>query len=117
MDPASLIGIVLVLVGIFLGSMMKGVSPVAFFGVPAAFLIVLAATLGAAMISFSTQDVKNLPKVMKKAFMPGKPPEVGAARRRSATSTMCSSARACRWPSTALTRTRSARRSRPTWAP
>jgi len=79
MDPASLIGIILVLVGIFLGSMMKGVSPVAFFGVPAAFLIVLAATIGASMISFATEDVKNLPRVMKKAFMPGKPPETAAA--------------------------------------
>jgi chemotaxis protein MotA len=75
MDPASLIGILLVLFGIFVGSLLKGVSPVAFFAVPAAFLIVLVATLGASMISFSTEDLKNLPKFMKKAFLPGKPPE------------------------------------------
>ena len=40
MDPATLLGLILVLIGIFIGSMLKGVSPVAFFAVPAAFYLI-----------------------------------------------------------------------------
>jgi chemotaxis protein MotA len=76
MDPASLVGLLLILIGIFVGSILKGVQPVAFFSVPAAFLIVLGATLGASMLSFTTEDLKNLPKVMKKALLPGAKPDV-----------------------------------------
>lgn len=71
MEPASLIGFVLVMVGIFVGSFMKGVSPAAFFGVPAALLIVLVASFGAAMMSNSMPDVKNMGKAFLKAFKPG----------------------------------------------
>jgi chemotaxis protein MotA len=71
MEPASLIGLVLILVGVFVGSLLKGVSPAAYFGVPAALLIVIVASLGAAMLSNAMADVKNMGKAMLKAFKPG----------------------------------------------
>ena len=71
MDIASVVGIVLVLIGVFAGSTMKGVSPVTFFSVPAAFLIVVVASLGAAMIGSHIRDVKSMGKLMLKAFKPG----------------------------------------------
>jgi chemotaxis protein MotA len=71
MDPASLIGLLLVLIGVFVGSSMKGVDVMTFFSVPAAFLIVVVASLGAAMMGSDIRDVKNLGKVLVKAFKPG----------------------------------------------
>jgi chemotaxis protein MotA len=71
MDIASAIGIILVLVGVFVGSAMKGVDLNAFFNVPAALLIVIVATVGAAMIGSHVDDVKGLGRVFLKAFMPG----------------------------------------------
>ncbi|MBK5224878.1 MAG: flagellar motor protein [Acidimicrobiia bacterium] len=71
MEPASLIGLVLVLVGVFVGSSMKGVSIGAYFGVPAALLIVIVASLGATIMSNAMADVKNMPKAFLKAFKPG----------------------------------------------
>lgn len=72
MEPASLIGLALVLIGVFIGSMLKGVSPAAFFGVPAALLIVIMASLGAAMMSNAIADVKNMGKAFLKAFKKSK---------------------------------------------
>ncbi len=66
MDPASLVGLLLVLVGVFVGSLMKGVSPGAFFAVPAAFLIVLMPSFGAAFLGSTMADVKAFPKLLKK---------------------------------------------------
>ena len=71
MEPASLIGLMLILVGVFVGSVMKGVSPVAYFAVPASLLIVIVASLGAAMMSNAMGDVKNMGKAFMKAFKPG----------------------------------------------
>ena len=71
MDLASLIGVILVIVGVFAGSVMKGVQPMAFFNVPAAFLIVIVASLGAAMIGSNVRDVKCLGRILMKAFKPG----------------------------------------------
>ncbi|QGG94650.1 motility protein A [Actinomarinicola tropica] len=71
MEPASLIGLVLVLVGTFIGSTLKGVGIGAYFGVPAAFLIVVVASIGATMMSNAMADVKNMPKAFMKAFKPG----------------------------------------------
>ena len=47
MDPASLLGMGLVVIGVFVGGLIDGVSPVTFFGTPASFLIVLVSALGA----------------------------------------------------------------------
>lgn len=68
MEPASLIGMLLVLIGIFLGSLMKGVSPVALFAVPAALLMVIVASFGATALSNNMSDFKNFGKIAGKAF-------------------------------------------------
>lgn len=72
MDPATLLGLVLILFGTFVGSLLKGVSPAAFFGVPAALLIVIVASFGAAFLSNTIDDVKGVGKIIMKAFKPGK---------------------------------------------
>jgi chemotaxis protein MotA len=77
MEKGSGVGIVLVLIGAFVGSLLKGVSPVALFAVPAAFFIVLLSSFGATFLSFSALEMKNFPKYMKIAFAPGPPPEPG----------------------------------------
>ena len=73
MDPATLIGLLLVLIGVFIGSLIKGVSPVAFFAVPAAFLIVFLPTFGAAFLGSTMEDIRTFPKLLKKFI--GKPPK------------------------------------------
>lgn len=67
MDPASLVGIVLIMVGVFIGSILKGVSPDAFFSVPAALLIVVVAAFGAAFLGGTKDDMSGFVKV----FMQG----------------------------------------------
>jgi chemotaxis protein MotA len=67
-DPATAIGLVLVTVGVFLGSLLKGVSPAAFFTVPAAFLIVIVAAFGAAFMGSTMDDLKGFMKVFVKGF-------------------------------------------------
>lgn len=66
MDPATLIGLLLVLIGVFVGSLLKGVSPVTFFSVPAAFLIVFLPTFGAAFLGSTMEDIKAFPKLLGK---------------------------------------------------
>lgn len=68
MEPASLIGLLLVLIGVFIGSIMKGVQPVAYFTVPAAILIVLVASVGATALSNNMTDFKQFGKIMGKGF-------------------------------------------------
>lgn len=79
MDPASLIGLVLVLVGTFVGMIMKGVSPGAMFAVPAALLIVIVASLGATVMGGTMADLKNAAKVFKKALLSKKAPDPNIA--------------------------------------
>jgi chemotaxis protein MotA len=71
MDPISLVGVVLILIGVFVGSLMKGVSPVAFFTVPAAFLIVVLPTFGAAFLGTTVSEAKKLPKLLRLLFSKG----------------------------------------------
>jgi chemotaxis protein MotA len=78
MEKGSLVGIIMVIIGTFVGAVMKGVSPVALFAVPAAFLIVLVSAFGATFMSFSANEMKNMGKYMKIAFLPGPPPDAGA---------------------------------------
>ncbi len=78
MDPASLIGLVLVLVGVFLGAIMKGVSPAALFAVPAAFLIVIVASIGAAMMSNTMGDAKRFLTYLIKGIKGQKEPATSA---------------------------------------
>ena len=79
MDPATLVGLLLVLIGVFLGSVLKGVSPVAFFSVPAAFLIVLVASFGAAFIGSTIDDVKGMAKLFVKSMKGHKGEDPNAA--------------------------------------
>jgi chemotaxis protein MotA len=66
MDPASLAGIALVVVGVFVGSLLKGVSPGAFFAVPAAFMIVILPSFGAAFLGSTMTDLRSFPKLLGK---------------------------------------------------
>ncbi|HPB44435.1 MAG: motility protein A [Microthrixaceae bacterium] len=68
MDPATLLGLALVLVGVFVGAILDGVSPMTFFATPAAFLIVLLSALGATFFSNTMADAKALPKVLIKGI-------------------------------------------------
>jgi chemotaxis protein MotA len=77
-DPASLIGLVLVLVGVFVGAIMKGVSPGALFAVPAAFLIVIVASIGAAMLSNTMGDAKRFLTYLFKGIKGQKEPATSA---------------------------------------
>lgn len=71
MDLGSLVGIILVVIGIFVGAIMKGVNPAFLFSIPAALLIVIVASLGATMISFKLSDTTSAFKVILKTFLPG----------------------------------------------
>lgn len=66
MDPVTIIGLVLVLIGVFVGSLLKGLSPVTFFTIPAAFMIVVLPTFGASFLGSAMEDVKAFPKLFKK---------------------------------------------------
>ncbi len=79
MDPASLIGLLLVFVGVFVGAIMKHVNPAALFTVPAAFLIVIVASIGAAMLSNTMGDAKKLMTFLMKGIKGQKEPDVSGA--------------------------------------
>ena len=79
METASLIGLVLVVIGTFLGAIMKGVQPVFLFSVPAAFLIVFGGAFGAAFLSNTMPVAGGVMKLIMKAIMPGKTHEPGEA--------------------------------------
>jgi chemotaxis protein MotA len=53
MEKGSLIGLVLVIIGVFVGLILKGADPVALFTNVAALLIVLVGSIGAVMLSYS----------------------------------------------------------------
>jgi chemotaxis protein MotA len=78
MEKGSLVGIIMVMVGTFLGGLLKGVSPVVLFSVPAAFMIVLVSAFGATFLSFSEVEMKNMVKYLKLGFLPGPPPNPAA---------------------------------------
>ena len=71
MDPATLIGFILSLIGIFGGSIMEGTSPAALIQIPA-FMIVMGGTLGVTFIAFPLERVIGIPKLLMQAFK--KPP-------------------------------------------
>ncbi|MCU1344117.1 MAG: pomA 1 [Acidimicrobiia bacterium] len=76
MEQGSIIGILMVLVGVFVGTMMKGVSPAFLVSVPAAFLIVLGGAIGAAFIGNPMSTNKRLFKLIAMAF---KGPDIAAS--------------------------------------
>jgi chemotaxis protein MotA len=72
MDLGSVIGLVLVFIGVFAGATMKGV-PIPFLMVPAALLIVIVASIGATLLSFTFKDTTNVFKAILKSILPGAP--------------------------------------------
>ena len=68
MDPATMMGLGLVVCGVFVGGLLDGVSPAVFFATPAAFLIVLVGALGAVFLGNPMEDDKNLVKIILKGI-------------------------------------------------
>jgi chemotaxis protein MotA len=69
MKASSAIGLVVAIVGLYLGATMEGSNPMAVLS-PSAMLIVLGGTLGAVIIGTSFASIKNIPKMYMKAFNP-----------------------------------------------
>jgi chemotaxis protein MotA len=70
---ATLIGIVLAVVGVFAGAVLKGADPVALFTNVPALLIVFVGTVGATMTSHSMAETVAAMRALKKVFFPGQP--------------------------------------------
>jgi len=68
MEQGSLVGIILVLVGIFVGGILKGVQPVYLVSIPAALLIVIVGAIGATFLSNPMELNKKLGKIIGVAF-------------------------------------------------
>ncbi|MGE0879195.1 MAG: motility protein A [Acidimicrobiia bacterium] len=77
MEQGSLVGIILILVGVFVGAILKGVSPVFLFTIPAAILIVVVAAIGATFLSNTMDMNKNFGKLIGKAMKGGEKHEAG----------------------------------------
>lgn len=70
MDLATLIGLILAVVGIVGGNILEGGNPAALVNLPG-FMIVVVGTLGAVMISQPLSVMTGLPKFILKAFLGG----------------------------------------------
>ncbi len=71
MDPATLIGMVVALVALFAFMILEGSDPLAIFFLPA-MILVLVATLGAAIAGSTMADTKKIPGWFKMALLPAK---------------------------------------------
>ncbi len=71
MDLATLIGLILAIIGIVGGNILEGGNPAALINLPG-FMIVVVGTLGAVMISQPMSVMVGLPKFLMKALMGGK---------------------------------------------
>src|SRR3954462_14314247 len=69
MKASSALGLVVAILGLYLGATMEGSNPMAILS-PSAMLIVLGGTLGAVIIGTSFESIKNIPKMYMKAFNP-----------------------------------------------
>ena len=78
MDPATLIGIVLGLVGHHGGMVLEGGSPATLLSSPAAFLIIIGGTFGAALASASMKDMGGIIKSGVIALKGGKKVDTAA---------------------------------------
>jgi chemotaxis protein MotA len=72
MKASSAIGLVVGLVGLYLGATLEGSNPMAILS-PSAMLIVLGGTLGAVIMGTSFASIANIPKMYMKAFSPDIP--------------------------------------------
>ncbi len=73
MDPATLIGFVVSLVALLIFMILEGADPTSLIFLPAIVLVVIA-TLGAAMASQTMSDLKKIPGWLKMAVLPAKVP-------------------------------------------
>jgi chemotaxis protein MotA len=62
MEKGSMIGLVVVVIGVFVGAILKGADPVALFVNIPAILIVWVGSIGAVMISSPMEDTQNVGK-------------------------------------------------------
>src|SRR5919107_1745823 len=69
MKASSAIGLVVAIVGLYLGATLEGSNPMAILS-PSAMLIVLGGTLGAVIVGTSFASITNIPKMYMKAFNP-----------------------------------------------
>ena len=67
MDTATLVGLLLGIVGVFGGNVMEGGSPSALINIPG-FMIVIVGSLGTGIMSVPMETVKKMPKPLGRAF-------------------------------------------------
>jgi chemotaxis protein MotA len=70
-EQGTLVGLIMCLIGIFGAVILKGISPVYLFTIPAAFLVVLVGAMGATFMSNEMADNKRIGKIIGKAFKAG----------------------------------------------
>lgn len=73
MDPATLIGMVIAVAALFAFMILEGADPMAIFFLPAIVLVIVA-TLGAAIAGSTMADAKKIPAWFKMALLPAKVP-------------------------------------------
>lgn len=73
MDPATLIGFAVALVALFAFMILEGADPMSIFFLPAIILVIVA-SLGAAMAGQTMDDAKKIPAWFKMAVLPAKVP-------------------------------------------
>jgi chemotaxis protein MotA len=73
MDPATLIGFVISLVALLLFMILEGADPMSLLFLPAIILVIFA-TFGAALSSFTMTDMKKMPAWFKMGALPAKVP-------------------------------------------
>ncbi|MCX7971132.1 MAG: flagellar motor stator protein MotA [Negativicutes bacterium] len=67
MELSTIIGIIAAIIGVGVGMVIKGVSPVALVN-PAAILIIFVGTFAAVCNAFTMTEIKNWPKLFKKVI-------------------------------------------------
>jgi len=70
-ELGSVVGVVLVLLGTIVALILKGLSPMYLFSIPAAIMIVIVCATGATMLSFKMKDTTGVFKAIMKVFLPG----------------------------------------------
>jgi len=78
-SPIGLVGLLLVLIGTFVGGLLKHVNPVFLFSIPAAFLIVIVSSIGASLMSVDDATGKQLVKYIMKALKKNQVPSSSEA--------------------------------------
>lgn len=69
MEKATLIGVIMGFVSVFVGMIIKG-APISSLQNPAAFLIIICGTFSCLFIGFKMEQLKKIPKLVKLTFFP-----------------------------------------------